>query len=106
MIGECVKAHMKVDAEKNVLEKTRNDQYNVEHGPETVNVLWKTSENQFSRALGGCMRTFCRADFFLGGVRAFGPSRLRRASASSAVRPRDCAGSTKLKDVLSNSSIS
>lgn len=89
MIGECVKAHMKVDAEKDVLKKTRNDKNDVEHGPETVNVLLKTSENQLSRAQRGCMRTFCSADFFLGGVRAFGPSRLRRASTSSAVRPRD-----------------
>jgi hypothetical protein len=35
-----VKAHMEVDTEENILKKTRNDKNNVEHGLETVEVLW------------------------------------------------------------------
>lgn len=36
---KLVKAHVKVDAKEDVLEKTRNDQNDVEHGLETVQVL-------------------------------------------------------------------
>jgi hypothetical protein len=41
---ECVKAHMKVNAEKDVLKNTRNNENDVEHGPETVDVLSNVSE--------------------------------------------------------------
>ena len=41
---ECVKAHMKVDGEEDILKKTRNNENNVEHGPETVDVLLNMSD--------------------------------------------------------------
>ena len=39
-IENLVKAHMVVDTEEDVLKNTRNDQNDVEHGLETVEVLW------------------------------------------------------------------
>lgn len=45
-----VKAHMVVDTEEYILKKTRNDQNDVEHGFETVEVLWdvqKANESEF-----------------------------------------------------------
>ena len=47
---------MKVDSEKDVLENTRNNQNDVEHGLEAVEVLLNMSENHIGRALHGCMR--------------------------------------------------
>ena len=38
-IERLVNAHMKVDTKEDVLKKTRNDQNDVEHGLETVEVL-------------------------------------------------------------------
>ena len=38
-IERLVKAHMKVDTKEDVLQKTRNDQNDVEHGLETIEVL-------------------------------------------------------------------
>jgi hypothetical protein len=45
---------VKVDTEKDVLKKTRNDQNNVEHGPETVDVLWNIQKAR-SVALWVCV---------------------------------------------------
>jgi hypothetical protein len=48
-IENLVKAHMVVDTEEDVLKKTRNDQNDVEHGLETVEVLWNVQKVKKSR---------------------------------------------------------
>ena len=65
---------MKVNAKKDVLQNARNDQDDVEQGLEAVEVLSDIQKAK-SRKPGRVNQTFCKADFFLGGVSAFGPSR-------------------------------
>jgi hypothetical protein len=48
-IENLVKAHMVVDTEEDVLKETRNDQNDVEHGLETVEVLWNVQKVKKSR---------------------------------------------------------
>jgi hypothetical protein len=45
---------MKIDSEEDVLKKTRNDQNDVKHGPETVDVLRNV---QKVKSLDPCVHT-------------------------------------------------
>lgn len=47
-IKNLVKAHMVVDTEEDVLKNTRNDKNDVEHGLETIEVLWNVQEVNWS----------------------------------------------------------